>query len=145
MEIFGEKKEPHFLLNAVHSIKRNENEMMEEFNKKFRYIIAFMDDEFNPPDKSILVYYIEKLPTFRANNSISTSSHLRKFSKCLLSWCHDAVSQHDDVYMKLFALSLEEDACDWYINIADDSYNSWDSFRKGFMERFGEKKELVSY
>ena len=34
---------------------------MEEFNKKLRDIIAYMDGEFKPPDKSILVYYIEAL------------------------------------------------------------------------------------
>ena len=61
MEIFGEKKEPRFLLNALHSIKRNENGTMEEFNKNFRDLIASMDNDFNPPDKSILVYYIEAL------------------------------------------------------------------------------------
>ena len=61
MEKIGEKKEPHFLLNALHSIKRKENEMMEEFNKTFRDLIAWMDDKFKPPNKSILVYYIEAL------------------------------------------------------------------------------------
>ena len=40
--------------------------------------------------------------------------------------------------MKLFALSLEEDASDWYINLVDYSYKYWDSFRKGFMEIFSE-------
>ena len=34
---------------------------MEEFNKKIRDLIASMDDEFKPPDKFILVYYIEAL------------------------------------------------------------------------------------
>ena len=29
--------------------------------KKFRDLIASMDNEFKPPDKSILVYYIEAL------------------------------------------------------------------------------------
>ena len=53
MEIFGENKEPHFLLNAIHSIKRNENETMEEFNKIFRDLIASMDNDFKIPDKSI--------------------------------------------------------------------------------------------
>ena len=53
MEIFGQNKEPRFLLNALHSIKRNENETMEEFNKKIRDLIASMDNEFNPPNKSI--------------------------------------------------------------------------------------------
>ena len=53
MEIFGEKKEPQFLLNGLHSIKRNENETMEEFNKKFRDLIEIMDDEFKPLNKYI--------------------------------------------------------------------------------------------
>ena len=61
LERFGEKKDPRFLLNALHSIQRNENETMEEFNKKFRDLIASMDDEFKHPDKSILVYFIEAL------------------------------------------------------------------------------------
>ena len=61
LEIFGETKEPHFLLNALHSIKRNENETMEEFNKKFKDLIASMDNEFKPPNKSILVFYREAL------------------------------------------------------------------------------------
>ena len=59
------------------------------------------------PDKSI-----EKLPTFQGNNAISAASHLSKLLKCLLSWCRDPSSQHDDVYMNIFALSLEEDAYD---------------------------------
>ena len=84
---------------------------------------------------------IEKLPTFQGNNVISASSHLSTFSKCLLSWCQDAPIQHDDVYMNLFSLSLKEDACDWHNNLANDSYNSWDSFKKGFLEIFGERKE----
>ena len=49
------------MLNALHSIKRNENETMEEFNKNFKDLIPSMDDEFKPPDKSISVYYIEAL------------------------------------------------------------------------------------
>ena len=34
---------------------------MEEFNKKFRDLIASMDDEFKPPEKSIMIYCIEAL------------------------------------------------------------------------------------
>ena len=59
------------------------------------------------PDKAI-----EKLPTFQGNNAISASSHLSKFSKCLLSWCWDPSSQHDAIYMNIFSLSLEKYACD---------------------------------
>ena len=34
---------------------------MEEFNKKIRDLIASMDDEFKPPNKSIFIYYMEAL------------------------------------------------------------------------------------
>ena len=61
MEIFHENKEHRFLLNSLHSIKINENENMEEFSKKFEDLIASMDNELKPLDKSILVYYIEAL------------------------------------------------------------------------------------
>ena len=61
MEIFGEKNEPRFLLNALHFIKRNENEKAKEFNKNFRDIVSSMDDEFKPHDKSILVYYTKEI------------------------------------------------------------------------------------
>ena len=49
--------------------------------------------------------------------------------------------QHDDVYMKLFALSLEGDAYDWYTGLDDNSYATYAEFLKGFKERLGDKKE----
>ena len=53
---------------------------------------------------------VKKLPTFQGNNAIIAKSHLQKFEKHLVSYCIDAANDHDDVKMKLFALSLEEEA-----------------------------------
>ena len=47
----------------MHSTPSRELKMKRWRNsiKKFRDLIASMDDEFKPPNKSILVYYIEAL------------------------------------------------------------------------------------
>ena len=65
---------------------------------------------------------IRKLPIFQGKNSITAKSHLRKFEKHLVSYCNDAAHNHDDVKMKLFVLSLEDDAEEWDLNLDDDSY-----------------------
>ena len=43
--------------------------------------------------------------------------------------------------MKLFALSLEEDAGEWYLDLADNSYATLKDFLDGFREKWGENKE----
>ena len=37
---WGEKKEPRHLLASLYSIKKMENETMDEFNTKFRNVVA---------------------------------------------------------------------------------------------------------
>ena len=55
----GEKKEPRHLLTSLHNIKKMENETMDEFNTKFRHVVADLPNEIKPKDASILIYYIE--------------------------------------------------------------------------------------
>ena len=43
--------------------------------------------------------------------------------------------------MKLFALSLENDAAEWYENLGDDSYKTLNEFLAGFKKKWAEKKE----
>ena len=43
--------------------------------------------------------------------------------------------------MNLFALSLEDDAAEWYFNLGDDSYKTPNEFLEGFKNKWGEKKE----
>ena len=49
---------------------------------------------------------IKKLPIFQGNNAITAKSHLWKFEKHLVNYCNDVSHDHDDVKIKLFALSL---------------------------------------
>ena len=84
---------------------------------------------------------IKKLPTFEANNTITAKSHLKKFERLLVRYCNDAAHDHDDVKMKLFALSLEEDVGEWYLDLADNSYKTLKEFLDGFRKKWGEKKE----
>jgi hypothetical protein len=55
---------------------------------------------------------IEKLPSFQGNNAISAKMHVKSFMRCINKWC--AAHDYEDVKMKLFVLSLEDDASDWY-------------------------------
>ena len=43
--------------------------------------------------------------------------------------------------MKLFALSLEDDAAEWYADLADDSYKTLNEFLECFKKKWGGKKE----
>ena len=43
--------------------------------------------------------------------------------------------------MKVFALSLEEDAREWYLDLANNSYKTLDEFLDGLKKKWGEKKE----
>ena len=56
---WGEKKEPRHLLAALYSIKKMENETMDEFNTKFRCVIVDLPIDIKPKDSSILISYIE--------------------------------------------------------------------------------------
>ena len=42
--------------------------------------------------------------------------------------------------MKLFALSLEDDAVEWYFDLGDDSYKTLSEFLEGFKKKWGKRK-----
>ena len=52
---WGEKKEPRHLLATLYSIKKMENETMDEFNTKFRRVVAEIPRDVKPKDASILI------------------------------------------------------------------------------------------
>ena len=56
---WGENREPRHLLAALHSIKKMENETIDEFNTKFRRVVAYFPREIKPRYAFILIYYIE--------------------------------------------------------------------------------------
>ena len=101
--------------------------------------LDFSQIEGSPHD--ILNDAIKKLLIFEGNNAIIAKYHIQKFDKHLVSYCNDAASNHEDVKMNLFALSLEDDAMEWYSDLGDDSYKTLNEFLEGFKKKWGEKKE----
>jgi hypothetical protein len=94
-------------------------------DKSFFLLLSFylthnLKESINPCDFSNINGYphaipekaIEKLPSFQGNNVVSAKMHVKSFMRCINKWfvAHD----HEDVKMKLFVLSLEEDASDGY-------------------------------
>lgn len=108
-----------------------------------------MDDLFAPFDFNAIVGYphalpekaLEKLPTFLGNNAISAKTHLKAFSLCINKWCNAAQHNHQDVKMKLFALSLEDEAFNWFSNLEDNKYPTLSSLVDQFMDKWGDKTE----
>ena len=47
----------------------------------------------------------------------------------------------EDVEMRLFALSLEVDACEWFTNLANSGIKTFAQFETAFNSRWGDKKE----
>ena len=88
------------------------------------------------PDK-----VVDKLPIFTGTDAINASLHLRNFSRCINAFIIDHAHRHEDVYLKLFALSLDGDAGDWFNNLLDNSFATLATFKTAFTNKFGEKKE----
>ena len=90
----------------------------------------------NLPDK-----VVDKLPIFTGTDAINASLHLRNFSRCISTFISDPAHQYEDVYMKLFALSLDGDASDWFNNLLDNSFATLATFKTASTNKFGERKE----
>jgi hypothetical protein len=46
-------------LATLNTIKKNENKIMDEFNKKFNELVSSMHTDIKPPNDAILIYYVE--------------------------------------------------------------------------------------
>jgi hypothetical protein len=54
-EKWGEKRDHRHLLAALNTIRKNENETMDEFNKKFNKLVSSLHSNIKPPDSAILI------------------------------------------------------------------------------------------
>ena len=59
---------------------------------------------------------------FQGNNAISAKMHVKSLMRCINKWC--AAHDYEDVKMKLFVLSLEDDASDWYEDHAGQHFQN---------------------
>jgi hypothetical protein len=85
---------------------------------------------------------IEKLPSFQGNNAITAKMHIKAFMRCTNKWC--AAHDYEDVKMKLFVLSLEDIALDWYEDLPDNKFKTLKELTDAFIEKWGERKIIVS-
>jgi hypothetical protein len=81
---------------------------------------------------------LDKLPNFQIINVVNAKSHIKDFTHCTNKWCGNT---HEDVKMKLFVLSLEEDALDWFMDLDDNKIKTIKEFIDAFVERWGDRKE----
>jgi hypothetical protein len=59
MEKWGERRDNKHLLVALSSEKRNENEIVEEFDKMFSQIVQRLHENDKPPEAIVFIYYID--------------------------------------------------------------------------------------
>jgi hypothetical protein len=59
--------------------------------------------------------------------------------RCINKWC--AAHDYEDVKKKLFVLSLEDDASNWYEDKPDNSFKTLKELIDAFTEKWGEKRE----
>lgn len=83
---------------------------------------------------------VDLLPSFQGNNVINVEAHLKAFKVFLGKFASHANYNHGDVSMRLFVLSLEEDALDWFIDFLDNSFDSLQSITNAFNNKYGDKK-----
>jgi hypothetical protein len=112
-------------------------------NKRFTSEMAIYDKcnftAINNYPHALTKKAIEKLPSFQGNNVVSAKMHIKSFMSCTNKWC--ATHDYEDVKMKLFVLSLEEDALDWYEDMPDNTFKTLKELLDAFTEKWGEKKD----
>jgi hypothetical protein len=93
-------------------------------------LTPWLDDLFKPSNFANICGYshdvpekaIDKLPFFQGNNAVSGRDHWRQF----MSVIQKQGVRNMDVVMKLFVLSLEDDAMDWFTSLSDNDINTKD-------------------
>jgi hypothetical protein len=64
--------------------------------------------------------------------------HVYKVSHCFAKWCNNA--WHEDVGMKLFILSFDDDDLDWFTKLKDKQVKTYKELTNAFMEKWKEKE-----
>jgi len=81
---------------------------------------------------------ISKLPLFSSGDSVVVKKHLGLFTRIMIIYCRPPQYNHEDVKMRLFVLSLEDDALNWFNNCPEDSFTSLQDIVDAFKDRYGD-------
>jgi len=73
------------------------------------------------------------VPKFTANNAISAKDHIRSFN----AFVQEIGMDWEDIRMRLFMMSLTEDARDWFNSLPNDSISLITDFHNQFKEQYG--------
>jgi hypothetical protein len=88
----------------------------------------------NMPDK-----YNKWLPKFLGNNIIIAKEHISNFYYSLGE--HEVPTENEDVVMKLFSFSLEENSKSWYNGLPTNDIRTWKYVHDAFIKRWGINKD----
>lgn len=83
---------------------------------------------------------MNKLPTFQGNNAMNAEAYIKKFNTSLQRYTHAAAYNHEDVRMKLFVLSLEDEALDWFHDEPNNYFNSLQALIDAFKDKYVKAK-----
>jgi hypothetical protein len=108
-----------------------------------------MDDLYKPIDFSAISGYphlipekaIENLPCFQNDNVINARRHVQRVSHCFNKWCCNTL--YEDVGMKLFILSFDDDDLDWFTKLKDKQIRTYKELTNAFMEKWKEKEPPI--
>jgi hypothetical protein len=108
-----------------------------------------MDDLYKPIDFSAISGYphvipenaIENLPCFQSNNIVDARRHVQRVSHCFNKWCCNTL--YEDVGMKLFILSFDDDDLDWFTKLKDKQIRTYKELTNAFMEKWKEKEPPI--
>jgi hypothetical protein len=78
------------------------------------------------------------LPCFQINNVVDARHHVNRVSHCFNKWCCNAL--YEDVGMKLFILSFDDDDLDWFTELKDKEVKTYNELIDAFMEKWKEKE-----
>ena len=87
---------------------------------------------------------IPKLPIFSGGVSITVRRHLGLFTRIMIIYCRPPQFNHEDIKMRLFVLSLEDDALNWFNSFPKDSFTSLQDIVNAFKERYDNPNSLPS-
>lgn len=76
-----------------------------------------------------------RLPKFQGNNARTGDQHLKLF----VIMMEDFEIEHEDVYIKFFIHTLEEDVRDWYKALLNNYIDSWIEMKNAFRLQYGDK------
>lgn len=87
---------------------------------------------------------ISKLPIFSGGDPIAVRRHLGLFTRIMIIYCRPPQFNHEDIKMRLFVLSLEDDALNWFNNFPKDCFTSLQDIVNAFKDRYGYPNSLPS-